>query len=228
MALGGHGVARSDRGPRAQQARRHRVSARPLGTHGALALGSVAIAVAAWFGPLVSRWDAHPFSNSYLALRSLPAFDERWPETSPLYDQLANDESVHRIIEAPQLVTRSVLLLRHHQLVHRKEVDVGWIGPASAGLTRAYVRIDDDEELAAAEADVLVFHRNQQLELERYWTFVYDQAWPRHENATDRSFMERHRALWKAYGPLPGIVQRLRDRLGEPFYEDEAVLAWRL
>ena len=118
--------------------------------------------------------------------------------------------------------------MRQHQRTHAKDVLVGWIGPGPTSLTGAYVRIDEDASLQAAEADVLVFHKNQQAELERYWTFVFDDAWPRHERAVDRSLMERHRMLWTAFGPLPGIVQRLRDRLGEPFYEDEAVVAWRL
>lgn len=195
-----------------------------IGDRAVLALGTALAALWAITGPLGARWDRHPFSNSYLALRRLPAFDEPWPGASALYAELAADAGVTTIVEAPQLTTRARLLYRHHRGLHGKDVRVGWIGPALPGLTRAYVRVDEDEPIAA---DVLVFHKDQRAELERYWSFVYDEAWPRHERAADRSFMERHRALWTAFGPLPGIVQRLRDRFGEPFYEDELVVAWR-
>ena len=186
------------------------------------------VAIATASGPLIQRWTAHPFSNSYLALRALPAFDEPWDGAAELYAQLAADPTVTRIIEAPQLVTRAALLYRNHQLAHGKAVDIGWIGPGPESLTEAYVRIDEDAELARSSADVLVLHRHQQLELSRYWDFVYEDAWPRNTTAGDRSFMERHRALWTAFGPLPGIEQRLRDRIGAPFFEDAAIVAWRL
>jgi len=206
----------------------HALGAPRVGARATLVAGVGLVALGAAFGPLPRRWTTHPFSNSYLALHALPAFDERWPGASPLYTRLATDESVQTIVEAPQLVTRAVLLLRQHRAIHGKDVLVGWVGPGPASLTTAYVRIDDADELASAAADVLIFHTDPRRELERYWTFVFEDAWLRHERDADRSFMERHRALWTAFGPLPGVVQRLRDELGPPFHEDGDVVAWRL
>ncbi|NOT32382.1 MAG: hypothetical protein HOP15_18205 [Planctomycetes bacterium] len=170
------------------------------------------------------------FSNTYLALHGLPAFDEPYPDAPELYRTLAADPAVERIVEAPSIYTRSVLLYRSHALLHGKEVVIGWTGEPPRALRRGpYVRL---LEIEAGEADWLVLHRDLGAEVMDYFGFVFEQVWPRHSDPADESFMRRQEAIHDGNLAKPelaeSIAAKLVERYGAPTYEDRRIYAWRL
>lgn len=197
----------------------------------ALLAGAGLCLVQHWNGPLGPRApkDAS-FSNTYLALHSLPAFDEPYPSAPELYHTLAADPTVERIVEAPSIYTRSVLLYRNHALRHGKEVVIGWTGDLPRALRRGpYVRLLDIEP---RQADWLVMHRDLGAEVMDYFGFVFEDAWPRHSDPADESFMRRHEAIHDGNLAKPelaeSIAAKLVERYGAPTYEDQRIYAWRL
>lgn len=201
----------------------------------ALPLGSLLLIGGALLGPSLGSVSAvgAPFTNTYVALRELPAFDAPDPGASQLYAQLAEDPSVERIAEAPDLYTRALLLYRNRQLAHGKQVLLG------LGTSREDMRLNagphvllSRKALLGAGVDVLVLHKDLAGELERYWRFVYEDAWPGLRTLGDAGFMARHSTYFMPPGDSAAFATSLRsvmdNRLGAPFFEDEALVAWRV
>ncbi len=170
------------------------------------------------------------FSNTYLALHPLPAFDEPFPASPELYRRLAAEPAHTRIVEAPSIYTRSVYLYRNHALVHRKRVSIGWTGEMPRALQRGpYVRL---LEIEPGRAEWLILHRDLISEVQDYFTFVFEQAWPGHAARGDESFMRRQEAIHGGNLAEPELAERIAaklvERYGPPTYEDRQVYAWRL
>ena len=205
---------------------------RTTGEGAALGLGALLLAIGAWQGPLFGRGDA-PFANTYAALRALPAFDTPDPGASPLYARLAGDDSVTRIVEAPDLHSRALLMYRNRRLAHGKDVVLG-LG-SSRDDTRLgpgpYVFLSRNA-VTRAGAEVVVLHKDLEAELAAYWRFVFDQAWPQVRTLGDAGLMERHRTYYLPGGNPAGYAATLRpvleNRFGVPFYEDDVLVAWRV
>jgi hypothetical protein len=202
-----------------------------LPTSLALVLGSallLALVLGRPTGPRAPRDGS--FSNTYLALEPLPAFDEPFPATPELYRRLAADPSVTRIVEAPSIYTRSVYLYRNYALQHGKPVLVGWTGDVPRALQRGgYVRL---LEAGPEHADWLLLHRDLRSEVTAYFTFVFEDAWPRRFDPALESFVRRQEAVHGGNLAEPELVERIAAKLverhGPPDYADDALYAWRL
>jgi hypothetical protein len=81
-------------------------------------------------------------------------------------------------------------------------------------------------------AQYLIVHKDLLYELAAYWIYVYERAWPKIENTWDHGFMERHRKYFvpedNPKGMAEMMIPALRKQLGEPFFEDPVVVAWKL
>lgn len=202
-----------------------------LGPRAGLVLGGALLLLNHWTGPIGPRVPRDgAFSNTYLALHALPAFDEPYPGTPEFYRSLASDPSVHRIIEAPPLLTRSVLLYRNYALTHGKQVVTGWAGDLPRGIaSEPYVRL---LEIEPGTADYLVLHKSQVEEVPGYYRFVYGEVWPRVRVPADDTFMLRQETIHSGNfldaeqtNPLAG---RLLAKYGPAVYKDEQLLVWKL
>ena len=201
------------------------------------AVAAVAAALTLLAGPLADR-PAEPSAtaNSYLALRSLPAFDRPWPDASPFYAELAAAPERLRIVESPPPLTRASLLFRNLALRHGKELRLGWPGalPGAMGEAGADGPYVDLLSVTAADADFVVLHRELPREVDAYWAFVYDTVLAEESNALDAGFMERHRSTFIHTQPhvqpkvVADLAARLRERLGAVHYKDERILVWKL
>jgi hypothetical protein len=196
-----------------------------------LALGALLVLAHFLTGPLApARARAAAFSNTYLALHPLPAFDEPWPGMPDFYRQLAEDPAARRIVVVPWLATRAVLAYRNYALQHGKDVLVGWIGELPRGIRRGpYLRA---HELAPGAADWLVLHRDQSAEIPAYFRHVYELVWPRVRIPADDTFMARQETIYpqNLFGPEvgDGLAGQFRARYGAAAHKDERVLAWKL
>jgi hypothetical protein len=210
----------------------------PLGVvraeRAALAAG-IALLILAWAtgpqGPSASP--RGPFANSNLALCELPAFDEPWPRASAIHDILAGAEPDARVVVVPALRSRGLLLYRNHWLRHRRTLVLGHVGDPVLGRmdARAYVDLSDLGVLEGLDADFLVVHHAIDAELANYWTFVDEDAWPLHRTAGDEPLMAAHYDWGARTGHgrgVPGLLRRLRERLGTPALEDAWVTVWQL
>jgi len=200
------------------------------GERGALLLG-----VAFLVGMLGLPRRAHdaPFSNTYLAMHDLPAFDAPDPGRSPFYDRLAADDTVRRIVEVPDMHSRALLLYRNRRLVHGKDVLLGLATAKDDSRLRGgpYVFLSRRAAITAG-AQVVVLHKDLVGELDAYWDFVYGEAWPAHRTFGDAGLMERHRTYYLV-GSDPavyaaGLRPALDKRFGEPVYEDDVLVAWQV
>jgi hypothetical protein len=173
-------------------------------------------------GPLGARDDGR-HANTYLALLPLPAFDAPFPAVPAAYDRI-EDGAV--IVETPALVNRSRQLYRAYYLRHRRPTLLGFLpeeGPAPPGPHVSLL----EPRLLAGRADYLVVHRDPELEVSRYWRFVYEEAWPR--TGGPRALMERQADWGRPLArPSPELVERLRRRFGPPVVENEELLVFRL
>jgi hypothetical protein len=213
-----------------------RVAPRPSGAPdvraeaAALAIGAAAVIACFLAGPL---GPGHPrdgiFANSYVRLGALPAFDVPWPGASPFYERLARMSGEVRVIEAPGLRSRGMMLYRSHFLRHRRPVRIGLAeGELAALLGDPYVFLLEPRVVPGDGEEYLLYHRDPRGEIERYWRFVYEEAWPAERRAGDSGFMERNRKVHDQPGRDPEGEVRLRVRFGEPVYEDRDLLVWRL
>lgn len=196
-----------------------------------LAIGGALLLLNHWTGPIGPRVpEDGAFSNTYLALHALPAFDEPYPAMPEFYRSIASDPSVHRIIEAPPLLTRSVLLYRNYLLTHGKEVLLGWTGDLPRGIADGpYVRLTG---IPPGMADYLVLHKSQVEEVPGYYRFVYEEVWPRVRVPADDTFMLRqetiHPGSFLGAEQINPIAGRLLAEYGPATYKDESLLVWKL
>ncbi len=192
------------------------------------------VALAYFTGPLSPRVpEQGPFANTYLALRPLPSFDRPFKFTPKIYETIAADPEVTRIIEAPILHSRAVLLFRNYYLQHGKEVVIGLSAtPDDVRLNGPYAFIGSPRLGPESGAQYLILHKNLLHELDAYWTLVYSRAWQRKKNIWDRGLMSRHRTYFvpedDPKGRAKALMEPLRDQLGAPIFEDQVVVAWKL
>jgi len=196
-----------------------------------LALGLCCVAASFRAGPLgaVGR-NTGPFSNSYLSMMPLPAFDVPWPEAPAFYHGLAGSEKPLTLIEAPAIFDRGMLLYRSYQRLHGQDVIMG----SPAGLLdalpdHAYASLESSDFGRESGADFLVVHRDLRAEAPAYWRFVYDEVWAGDEVPALRSLMERQRQISLPLRRTPDdLIPRARSRLGEPVYQDDKIVVWQL
>jgi hypothetical protein len=172
------------------------------------------------------RTDDGPFASSYLGWTGLPAFDAPWHGAPPFYTRLAREPGPVRVLETPELWDQARALYRNYYLQHRQPVGIGFVertlpeglrGPVAQPL-----RADPEG------FDYLVLHRDVRREIERYWRFVLEHAWPAHYDPEREPFMRHQLTLAvPPPGPQPGLEARWRARYGEPVYEDEDLLVWK-
>lgn len=199
----------------------------------ALALGVLAIAASTLAGPLgPANRERGPFSNTYLAMRELSAFDEPWPGRSSFYDALAAEDGSTTVVEVPPMLSRAVLLQRNLQLVHGKEVRIGWPEALPDALRGGpYVELDS---LTSEQGDYLIVHRDPRNEVDAYWTHVYRDVWPELRSPIDRGFMQLqknsyvHNQRWTDPEVVARFAANVRERLGPTTYKDDWVLVWKL
>ena len=209
------------------------VPAGAWGERTALGLGVALVAAGHLTGPLgPGRLQTGTFDNTYLAMHPLPAFDAPLPDRSEIYELIARDERATRIIETPPLLSRAVLLLRNHALLHGKAVTIGWPGELPLGARRgAFTQLGS---VVAEDADYLILHLDLRREVSAYWRYVFLEAWPDARRSGDESLMERHKVHFVRGQPTTdpklaaALARALRERLGPPFHEDERVLVWKL
>ena len=200
----------------------------------AVVVGLVLVTVGHLAGPLSPRApDPGPFGNTYLAMRDLPAFDRRFPATPAIYKTIAEDPEVTRIIEAPALHSRAVLLYRNYYLQHGKQVLIGLARtPDDVRLNGPYAFIGDPLVGRKTGAQYLILHKTVKIEVSGFWSWVYSRSWPKSENFWDRGFMSRHRTFFIPEADTSGMGEELetalRLQLGPPVFEDQLVAAWRL
>jgi hypothetical protein len=196
-------------------------------------LAGLALAAAGYLaGPQSPRLSPEgAFANTYLALRPLAAFDAPFDRMPEVYRAIAADPEADRIIEAPILDSRSVFLYRNYFLTHRKQVLMGLVQDKDVRLNGPYAFIGDPQVGRKTGAEYLIVHRDAEAEVQDYWGFVYTRAWPALENALDRDFMKQHRIYYMnedLTGMAQALIPPLEQQLGEPFYEDEMVVVWKL
>ncbi len=197
----------------------------------ALVLGAGLLFVQHWTGPLGPRAPrVGGYSNTYLAMHALPAFDEPYPAMPEFYRTLGEDPSARRIVELPPLFTRAVLLYRNYALAHGKAVLVGWTSELPRGIRHGpYVR---PLELLPGQADYVVLHRDQVAEVPAYFRFVFEDVWPRQREPADDTFMLRQETIYPqnlvGTDVTDGVAGQLRAKYGAAFFKDEHVLVWKL
>ena len=185
-------------------------------------------------GPLPSHAAATgPFANANLALTPLPAFDEPWRRRSQFYAVMEETPEDVTLLEAPELWNRSGLLHRNAWLRHGKSIEVGFCWEQDPARVPAgpYVDLNAADWREHTTADYLVFHKAIYQELTNYWSFVWNEVWPREERPSLQAFMDAH----SQYGfvkerndPLRAVEKKLRGELGTPAYEDPQVVVWDL
>lgn len=203
-----------------------------------LAAGLALVIVSFAAGPLgVRHTDDGPFANSYLSMTPLPAFDVPWNRSPAFYKTLADSPDRLKIIEAPELPSKAVLLYRNYYLQHRKEVEIGMLGIHPSVMPRGpYRSLIHIRGVKKSDADYLIVHRDIEKEVGRYWRFVFDEVWPEKQNTRDTSFMEVHAgqpdSLDHHMQELSVIaadwIEQAKSVLGEPVYEDEDIAVWKL
>lgn len=210
-------------------------SNRPWAEHVAVIAGIAAIVATHLTGPM-SPWrpDDGPYSNTYLALRAVPAFDVPFPHTPRFYQDLAADPRPLQIIETPTLRSRAVLLYRNYYLRHGKKTLFGWTREKIPTLgSTPYIDLVDLDFAKNSGADYLVLHHKVGIELSRYWRFVLEEAWPSQYRSADANLMYRLQTYHQAHLTIPAVpltflIEQWRSLLGEPIYRDEIIAVWQL
>lgn len=182
-------------------------------------------------GPLgLEHTDDGPFANTYLSMMPLPAFDVPWNQTPPFYKQLADSNESTRIIEAPELASRSVLLYRNYYLQYRKDVIIGFVDQTAGRLPAGpYVAMWDLSSIKNSHAEFLILHTNIDKEVQSYWQFVYESVWPGMKDAAVESLMVRQQTYFmKPLPPVHNLAMGLTEHLGRPFYTDPTIVVWKL
>jgi hypothetical protein len=178
----------------------------------AIAFGSGMIVLAHLAGPLgLEHTSDGPFANGYISQQAKPEWDAPSPATPDFYARLAAEPADVRIIEAPALVNLRALLYRNYYLQHRKEVLLGFF-VRRLDVTGPYVPLFDPALIRASGADYLLFHLDIEQEVRAYFETVEP---------------GKQGALRVKVPTLKQLV-RLKDILGEPFYEGDDLLVWKL
>jgi len=197
-----------------------------------LILGIVLIAISFWAGPRgAEHTNDGPFANTYIGMMPLPAFDVPWDGTPKFYKQLAEIDGPVRIIEVPELRSRAVILYRNYYLQHKKDVLIGMtmaLKPNAEVPAGPYVPIKSAQPILDSGADYLIIHLNVDRELNWYWNFVYNQAWPKMKDPNIESLMIRQKKYLKTLVPMDTIAQYAIQAMGQPIYKDHDILVWKL
>jgi hypothetical protein len=202
-----------------------------ISDYAGLAVGAVLVVASFLTGPLgLKHTDDGPFANTYLSMTPLPAFDVPWDKTPPFYKTLADSTEPVRIIEAPELLSRSVLLYRNYYLQHRKEVMIGFVSVEPVNVPAGpYVSLLDPKSIKNSDADYMILHLDVFPEVASYWQFVYDSVWPAMEDPRIESLMVRHSKYWiQSIDSLQSLAGDLEGSLGKPVYKDERIVVWEL
>lgn len=194
-------------------------------------LGSGLIAANFFTGPLSPlSQDDGPYSNTYISMKELPAFDQPFPGTPEFYKTLASQESATRIIEAPSRAHRTLLLYRNYYLLHGKQTILGRWGGEDGILDGPYIDLNLIQPTTENVADYLILHRNVTWEAGDYWGFVFQDAWPDHAVSGDGGFMKRHKRRnppsLKLIEEIADMANQFSDRFGPPIFEDDYILVW--
>ncbi len=205
-----------------------------LDSYLSLAAGLLVVVLSFIAGPLGLRHTPdEPFANTYLSMMPLPAFDVPWEQTPAFYKDLAKSNKQVQIIEAPELLSHSVLLYRNYYLQHRKKVTIGLV-TRLVGLNPThlpagpYVDLSEPDWARRCDADYLVLHRDVAKEIFAYCQFVYNKVWPNMRDQNLRSMMAKHYSIVRPVGSLAKLVERFDAELGEPVYEDKWIVVWKL
>jgi len=196
-----------------------------------LALGAVLVVVSFLTGPLgLKHADDGPFANTYLSMMPLPAFDVPWNQTPPFYQILADSTEPVRIIEAPELLSRSVLLYRNYYLQHRKGVMIGFVSVDPANVPAGpYVSLLDPKSIKNSDADYMILHLDVFSEVASYWQFVYESVWPTMEDPGIEPLMfHQSKYLIQSIECVHSLASGLQTALGEPAYRDRRIVVWKL
>jgi hypothetical protein len=196
-----------------------------------LEVGAVLVVASFLTGPLgLKHTDDGPFANTYLSMMPLPAFDVPWDRTPAFYETLAESTEPVRVIEAPELLSRSVLLYRNYYLQHGKEVMIGFVSVDPANVPAGpYVSLFDPKSIKNSDADYMILHLDVFPEVASYWRFVYDSVWPTMENPAIESLMVRQSEYWiQPIDSLHSLAGNLQAELGEPAYRDQRIVVWKL
>ncbi len=154
-----------------------------------LAAGGAATLALALASPLLDAANRRgPFTNDYLAIRALAAFDAQAPAPG-FYTRLANRDAPVTLVEFP-VTGRARRLLRNYARTHGQRVLTGLffpdrVTPATAMevkekdslrilLNGPYVEITDRRLRRGRGPDYLILHRDLEAEIRRYSAFVAD------------------------------------------------------
>jgi len=166
------------------------------------------------------------FSNSYISLFPLAAFDRSAPELEEVYRVIAADEGARGVLEIPHLVSRGIFYYRNAALVHGKRVQTGFMARPQKNLPEGYVSLAQDDWLERVDADYVILHLDVLAEVEKYWTCVYSEE---PFDPSVNAYMERHRRFGKAEETgRPSVVTHIQSSLGRPIYQSPTVIAWKL
>jgi hypothetical protein len=178
----------------------------------AISLGSGAIVLAHVAGPLgIAQPEGGLFANGTIPQPAQPRQEVRSQGTSDYQAPPALERGDVRIIEAPALVDPRALLYRNHYLPHRRDALVGFFAQR-VGATGPYIPLLDAPQIRASGADYLVYHRDVEREARKYW-----------ETAPS---VERE--VPEVEPPAGEQLELLRKMLGEPDYESDDRLVWKL
>ena len=204
---------------------------RKLPDYVALIAGAVLVVVSFMTGSLgLKHTNDGPFANTYLRMMPLPAFDVPWDRTPPFYETLAHTTEPIRIIEAPELLSKSVLLYRNYYLQHRKDVMIGFVSVNPANVPAGpSVSLLDPKSIKNSDADYLILHLDVFPEVASYWQFVYDSVWPTMEDPRIECLMVAQSEYWiQSTQSLASLAEDLQGHLGGPVYKDERIIVWKL
>ena len=123
-------------------------------------------------GPLgLADTDDGLFPDGTLGQSAQPRYDTTSPGAPGFYAHLDLAPGDVRIIEAPALVDRRALVFRNYYLRHRKDVLLGFF-TQRVGVTGPYIPLLDARQIRASGADYLVYHRNIEREVRKFWETI--------------------------------------------------------
>jgi hypothetical protein len=197
-----------------------RVFAKPDRIAPALA---VFLAVGLWAVGPRRTVDDGPYSNGYLSLVPLSAYDV--PFALPEFYRTF--EAGARIIEVPSLPSRARYLYRNYYLQHRRPTLLGLLNDeAETPLPGPYVVVDAPADLGN-RADYLVFHLDVADELAAYFDFARQQVPAQTPHLGGLVTTQRS---WSGMDQTPSkeLIATLTAKHGPPLVDDGKFLVYRL